>query len=396
MDTHLPAEARAGHPPAAPAPQAATAYFDMFGTIHVFDARLAARTPAGLPGADWTDFASRAIGRLRRGFGGAAVVAILAGALWGGAAEAQTRLLNVSYDPTRELYREVNEAFAAQLGRRRQRAGRDRDLARRLRQPGAGGDRRPRRPGGDARARLRHQRHRREDRQDPGGLAVEAAAQLLALHLDDRVPGARGQPQGHRRLGRPGRRRRAGHHAEPQDLGRRALELPRGLGLGREERPGPGGLRRQALRQRAGARHRGARLDHDLRPARHRRRAARLGERGVSRAQGARRGPVRHRHPLGLDARRAAGGDRRGQLATDEQRKAADAYLDVPLHARGPGARVQALLPRLGRQRGRSGGRRALPRARAGLDRRTSAAGSKAQPEHFGDGGVFDQIYVGQ
>ena len=33
--------------------------------------------------------------------------------------------------------------------------------------------------------------------------------------------------------------------------------------------------------ERAGARHRRARLDHDLRPARHRRRAARLGERGL-------------------------------------------------------------------------------------------------------------------
>ncbi|MDB5513076.1 MAG: sbp [Enterovirga sp.] len=40
---------------------------------------------------------------------------LLLGALallaWGGAAAAQTTLLNVSYDPTRELYREVNAAF---------------------------------------------------------------------------------------------------------------------------------------------------------------------------------------------------------------------------------------------------------------------------------------------
>ena len=115
MDTHLPAEARIGHRPAAPdpAPQSPAVYFDMFGTIHVFDARLAARDSAPLPSADWSEFAVRALGRLRRGFGGAALVAILAGSLWGGAAEAQTKLLNVSYDPTRELYREVNEAFAA-------------------------------------------------------------------------------------------------------------------------------------------------------------------------------------------------------------------------------------------------------------------------------------------
>ena len=43
-------------------------------------------------------------------------------------------------------------------------------------------------------------------------------------------------------LVKPGR---PGHHAEPQDLGRRALELPRGLGLraqaaGRQRRQGAG------------------------------------------------------------------------------------------------------------------------------------------------------------
>ncbi len=117
MDTHLPAEARIGRPSVAPQSPAQTqpeavAYFDMFGTIHVIDARLAARDAAPLS-ADWSEFAARALGRLRRGLGGVALAALLGGALWSGAAEAQTRLLNVSYDPTRELYREVNEAFAA-------------------------------------------------------------------------------------------------------------------------------------------------------------------------------------------------------------------------------------------------------------------------------------------
>src|SRR6187455_2722204 len=36
---------------------------------------------------------------------------LLAGA---GSAQAQVKLLNVSYDPTRELYQDVNKAFAAQ------------------------------------------------------------------------------------------------------------------------------------------------------------------------------------------------------------------------------------------------------------------------------------------
>ncbi|HRO10056.1 sulfate ABC transporter substrate-binding protein [Amaricoccus sp.] len=46
-----------------------------------------------------------------RRLAGAAAAALLASSL-AGAAAAQTTLLNVSYDPTRELYREFNEAFA--------------------------------------------------------------------------------------------------------------------------------------------------------------------------------------------------------------------------------------------------------------------------------------------
>ncbi len=42
----------------------------------------------------------------------------LALAMAGGAAQAQDTLLNVSYDPTRELYQEVNAAFVKQLGRK--------------------------------------------------------------------------------------------------------------------------------------------------------------------------------------------------------------------------------------------------------------------------------------
>src|ERR1044072_1098524 len=40
---------------------------------------------------------------------------LLAGA---GSARAQVKLLNVSYDPTRELYQDVNKAFAAQWKQR--------------------------------------------------------------------------------------------------------------------------------------------------------------------------------------------------------------------------------------------------------------------------------------
>ena len=65
----------------------------------------------------------------------------------------------------------------------------------------------------------------------PGRLAEAPAAQLLAVHLDHRVPGAQGQPEGDQGLERSGQARRRGDHAQSQDLGRRALELPGGLGL---------------------------------------------------------------------------------------------------------------------------------------------------------------------
>ena len=69
-----------------------------------------------------------------------------------------------------------------------------------------------------------------------------------ALHLDHRLPGAQGQPQGDQGLGRPGEAGSRGRHPQPEDLRRRALGLPGGLGLcaedaGRQRRQGPG-LRR--------------------------------------------------------------------------------------------------------------------------------------------------------
>ena len=116
-------------------------------------------------------------------------------------------------------------------------------------------------------------------------------------------------------------RGRRGDHAEPEDLRRRALELSRRLGLCRRQiRPRRGqeqGVRQGALRQCAGARHRRARLDHDLRPARHRRRAARLGERGLPRPRRAWRRQIRDRRAVALDQGGAAG--RRGRQGRRRQ-----------------------------------------------------------------------------
>ena len=79
-------------------------------------------------------------------------------------------------------------------------------------------------------------------------------------------------------------------------------------------------VRRRPLQARAGARHRRPRLDHDLRPARHRRRSARLGERGIPRAQGTRRRQVRDRRAAALDQGRAAGRAGRQAMSTPRAR----------------------------------------------------------------------------
>ena len=48
------------------------------------------------------------------------ILIVVAGLLWAGSAfAADYSLLNVSYDPTRELYADFNKAFAADYGRRK-------------------------------------------------------------------------------------------------------------------------------------------------------------------------------------------------------------------------------------------------------------------------------------
>ena len=63
---------------------------------------------------------------------------------------AQQTLLNVSYDPTRELYKAYDEAFAAYWKEKTGNDGHHRAVAWRLRRPGARRDRRPPRRRGDA------------------------------------------------------------------------------------------------------------------------------------------------------------------------------------------------------------------------------------------------------
>jgi sulfate transport system substrate-binding protein len=100
MDHYLPEVARRPDRRERPAPEPHL-HFDMFGTLH------RDLDPPVRP--DWRAAARRLSSALRlRGSTLAAILVMLAGG-----AAAQTTLLNVSYDPTRELYREFDAAFNA-------------------------------------------------------------------------------------------------------------------------------------------------------------------------------------------------------------------------------------------------------------------------------------------
>jgi sulfate/thiosulfate transport system substrate-binding protein len=94
-------------PDAAPRGALRAVHVDMFGTLHFSGGD--DREPRG--GVSAT--AARVLGRVR-GLGATGLVALTLA--WPGGAMpalAQTTLLNVSYDPTREFYREYNELFNA-------------------------------------------------------------------------------------------------------------------------------------------------------------------------------------------------------------------------------------------------------------------------------------------
>ena len=106
------------------------------------------------------------------------ILSIIAGPQARAAATAQT-LLNVSYDPTRELYEDFNATFAKYW---KAKTGQDSDcqsVARRVGQAGPRGDRRARGRCGHARARLRHRRDLGKGQSAAERLAKAPARQQL-------------------------------------------------------------------------------------------------------------------------------------------------------------------------------------------------------------------------
>ena len=149
---------------------------------------------------------------------------------WPDQRRADTTLLNVSYDPTRELYKAYDEAFAAYW---KEKTGETVTIEQS--HGGSGAQARAVIDGLAADVVTLALEGDINKIADAGLLAKDwrgkLPEQLDALHLDHRLPRPQGQSEGHPGLGRPREGRRRGHHAESEDLRRRALELSRRLGL---------------------------------------------------------------------------------------------------------------------------------------------------------------------
>ncbi len=245
-----------------------------------------------------------------------------------------------------------------------------------------------------------------ERRPDRRRLAARAAATTPAPYTSTIVFLVRkGNPKGIKDWGDLVKRRRRGDHAEPEDLGRRALELPRRLGLGRTQQAAATRPRRSEFVDRSSISNVPV-LDTGARgstttfvAARHRRRAARLGERGLPRCS---RSSAPDKFEIVVSAARRSWPSRRSPWSTRTSTSTArarsrEAYLEYPLHAdEAQTIAAKQLLPAVDPEARRPGRPRALPEASSWSPStiRSSAAGAKAQPEHFGDGGIFDQIYA--
>ena len=260
-------------------------------------------------------------------------------------------LLNVSYDPTRELYKDINAAFAREWKRRTGQDVHDQAVARRLGHAGARGDRRPRGRRRDARARVRHRRDRgaRQDCCRPTGrskLPHNSTPFTSTIVFVVR----KGNPKGIKDwndLVRPGVQVIT---PNPKTSGGARWNYLAAWGYALRKNGGErgGGARfvGEALQERPGARHRRARLDDDVRRARHRRRADRVGERGAARVEAS-----SGRTSSTSSSRRSASSPsrrwRRGRDGGAEARhdEVAKAYLEFLYTRAGAGDRGQALLP---------------------------------------------------
>ena len=139
--------------------------------------------------------------------------------------QAAIELLNVSYDPTRELWRDINADVHPARTRRR------RASSSTIKQSHGGSSTQARAviDGLEADVVTLALWSDTDAIAKKGlinrGWEKRAAQQLAALHLDDRLRRPQGQPEGDQGLAGPGQARRRDHHAQPEDLGQRQLSF---------------------------------------------------------------------------------------------------------------------------------------------------------------------------
>ena len=220
-----------------------------------------------------------------------------------------------------------------------------------------------------------------------------------ALHLDDRLPGAQGESEGDPRLGGPREAGRLGRHAESEDFGRRALELPRGLGLRAREA-------RRRRRRRATWSH-GIFANVPVLDTGARGSTVTFVERGIGDVL------IAWENEALLSLREFGAGkfeivapslsilaeppvaDRRPQIVDRRKHARRRAGLPrVPLHDGGAGAGGEALLP-AARPGGAAKYAASFPKVELFTIDEKFGGWAKAQTEHFADGGEYDRMQAG-
>ena len=320
---------------------------------------------------------------------GAAVAAILAGPAH---AQSADKLLNASYDVARELFVQVNEALSPPI---RASPSTSRMPAPRSRRAPSSKAWRPtsspstRSPTSTSWSRTASSRDDWQKR---------FRQQRLALLFAAVLPGARRQSEEHQGLERSRARRREGDLPQSEDLGQCALHLSGGHrlrqgGLQGDDEAKVEGVRQQAVRQRAGLRHRRPRRDHDLRRARDRRRAdhLRIRDDAASARSSATTSSSRSTPSVSLLAEfPVAIVDK----VVDEHgsRDLAKSYLDFLYTPEGQKIARRERQPRARRSRRRRVQGR-VPRSPPGTVEDVFGGWDKVQAEHFAAGALLDQIY---
>ena len=311
-------------------------------------------------------------------------------------AQADTTFLNVSYDPTRELYQDFNQAFGKEW-----KAKTGETVNFKQSHGGSGAQARSVLDGLQADVvtlALAYDIDALANKGRQQGLAEAPARQRVAVHVDDRVPGAQGQSEGDQGLGRPDQAGHLDRHAESEDVGgARWNYLPHGR-MRCTSRAATSRRRRNSSRSSTRTQAcsiRRARRDHELRAARDRRRADRMGKRGIPVGQGVRHRQVRDRRAVGEHPTEPPVAVVDKVVDKKGTRKLADAYLNFLYSPQGQEIaarnyyrpRSKNVPAELTKQ---------FPKLKLYTVDDTFGGWTNAQKTHFADGGVFDSIYKPQ